>query len=181
MSDRPRTLGELRASGYRSESVKQELPRNLRRRLAEGESLFAGIVGYERTVVPAVVNALLAGHDFILLGLRGQAKTRLLRSLVDLLEEAIPVLAGCELNDDPLAPVSTTGRELVAREGDEAPIDWLPREARYNEKLATPDVSIADLLGDIDPIKAAQADLRRPGGHPLRHRAAHQPRHLRSQ
>ncbi|MDX1644278.1 MAG: magnesium chelatase, partial [Thermoanaerobaculia bacterium] len=159
MSDRPRTLGELRASGYRSESVKQELRRNLRRRLRDGESLFPGIVGYERTVVPAVVNALLAGHDFILLGLRGQAKTRLLRSLVDLLDEEIPVLAGCELNDDPLAPVSTSGRELVAARGDGAPIEWLPRTARYNEKLATPDVSIADLLGDIDPIKAATRKL----------------------
>jgi magnesium chelatase subunit I len=156
---RPRTLAALRAAGYRSETVKQELRRNLRRRLAGGELLFPGIIGYDRTVVPSITNALLAGHDFILLGLRGQAKTRILRSLVDLLDDEIPVLAGCELNDDPLDPVSTTGRKLVEEAGDEAPIEWLPRELRYNEKLATPDVSIADLLGDIDPIKAATRKL----------------------
>ncbi len=159
MSARPATLRELRESGWRSESVKQELRRNLRRKLADGEDLFPGIIGYDRTVIPAVVNAILAGHDFILLGLRGQAKTRLLRSLVELLNEEIPVLAGCELNDDPLRPVSTTGRRLIEEAGDEAPIEWLGREPRYNEKLATPDVSIADLLGDIDPIKAATRKL----------------------
>jgi len=152
-------VGALRASGYRPRSVKQEIRHNLRAKLASGEPLFPGILGYDRTVIPGVVNALLAGHDFILLGLRGQAKTRILRALVTLLDEAIPVLAGTELNDDPLAPVSTTGQRLLAEAGDDAPVEWLSREERYNEKLATPDVSIADLLGDIDPIKAATRKL----------------------
>ncbi len=156
---RPATVGALRASGYRPQSVKQELRNNLRARLQSGEPLFPGILGYDRTVVPGVVNALLAGHDFILLGLRGQAKTRILRSLVTLLDEEVPVLAGTELNDDPLAPISTHGQRLIAERGDEAPVAWLSREERYNEKLATPDVSIADLLGDIDPIKAATRKL----------------------
>jgi magnesium chelatase subunit I len=159
LTTRASTLGALRESGYQSRSVKQEIRANLRQRLASGETLFPGVVGYDRTVIPAVVNALLAGHDFILLGLRGQAKSRLLRSLTELLDEEIPVLAGCELNDDPLAPVSTRGQKLVEEQGDAAPIDWLPRELRYNEKLATPDVSIADLLGDVDPIKAATRKL----------------------
>lgn len=159
MSDKPSTLGELKASGYRARSVKREIRDNLRRRLGQETELFPGVLGYERTVIPDVVNALLAEHDFILLGLRGQAKTRILRSLVDLLDEQIPVLPGSELNDDPLAPVSTWGQRLVAEKGDKTPIEWLDREARYNEKLATPDVSIADLLGDIDPIKAATRRL----------------------
>jgi magnesium chelatase subunit I len=156
---RPATVGALRASGYRPKSVKQELRNNLRARLQSGEPLFPGILGYDRTVVPGVVNALLAGHDFILLGLRGQAKTRILRSLVTLLDEEIPVLAGTELNDDPLAPISTHGQRMVADHGDDAAVTWLTRDERYNEKLATPDVSIADLLGDIDPIKAATRKL----------------------
>ncbi|HVF58235.1 MAG TPA: magnesium chelatase [Thermoanaerobaculia bacterium] len=156
---RPTTLGELRASGYRPRTVKRELRDNLRARLAAGGPLFPGILGYDRTVIPGVVNALLAEHDFILLGLRGQAKTRILRALVTLLDEAVPVLAGTELNDDPLAPISTHGKRIVAEAGDEAPVEWLGREERYNEKLATPDVSIADLLGDIDPIKAATRRL----------------------
>jgi magnesium chelatase subunit I len=155
----PRTLGALKASGYRPRSVKIELRENLRRKIRAGERLFPGIVGYDRTVIPGVVNALLAGHDFILLGLRGQAKTRLLRSLTGYLDDEVPVLAGTELNDDPLAPISTQGQRLVDEHGDDAPVEWLPREARYNEKLATPDVSIADLLGDIDPIKAATRKL----------------------
>lgn len=159
MSTRIRTLGELRASGYRSRSVKRELRENVRRKLASGEALFPGVLGYERTVIPGILNALLAEHDFILLGLRGQAKTRILRSLIDFLDEEIPVLTGTELNDDPLAPISTQGQRLVAEQGDAAPIEWLSREARYNEKLATPDVSIADLLGDVDPIKAATRRL----------------------
>jgi len=154
-----RTLGALKAAGYRPRSVKIELRENLRQRIRAGERLFPGIVGYDRTVIPGVVNALLAGHDFILLGLRGQAKTRLLRSLTGYLDEEVPVLAGTELNDDPLAPISTQGRRLIDEHGDDAPVEWLPREARYNEKLATPDVSIADLLGDIDPIKAATRKL----------------------
>jgi magnesium chelatase subunit I len=159
VSPRIRTLGALKASGWRSRSVKQELRDNLRERLAGGGPLFPGILGYDRTVVPAVVNALLAGHDFILLGLRGQAKTRILRSLVTLLDPELPVLAGTELNDDPLAPISVPGQRLVGEAGDDAPIEWLGRDERYNEKLATPDVSIADLLGDIDPIKAANRKL----------------------
>jgi magnesium chelatase subunit I len=159
MSHKPRTLGELSASGYRPRSVKQEIRDSLKEKLAAGERLFPGILGYDRTVIPGLVNALLAAHDFILLGLRGQAKTRLLRSLTSLLDEEIPVLAGSELNDDPLAPVSTWGQRLVEEAGDEAPVEWLPRDERYNEKLATPDVSIADLLGDIDPIKAATRKL----------------------
>jgi magnesium chelatase subunit I len=154
-----KTLGALRASGYQPRSVKQELRHNLRARLAAGGPLLPGILGYDRTVIPAVVNALLAGHDFILLGLRGQAKTRILRSLVTLLDAEIPILAGSELNDDPLRPISVPGRRLVAEAGEDAPIEWLGREERYNEKLATPDVSIADLLGDIDPIKAATRKL----------------------
>ncbi|HVR98109.1 MAG TPA: magnesium chelatase [Thermoanaerobaculia bacterium] len=156
---RPTTLGALKSSGYRPRSVKQELRDNLRERLKAGGPLFPGILGYDRTVIPAVVNALLAGHDFILLGLRGQAKTRILRSLVTLLDEEVPVLAGSELNDDPLVPISVPGQRLVAEAGDDAPVAWMSREERYNEKLATPDVSIADLLGDIDPIKAATRKL----------------------
>ncbi len=155
----PTTLGELRASGYRPRSVKEEIRQNLRARLAAGDRLFPGVLGYERTVIPGVVNALLAGHDFILLGLRGQAKTRILRSLVSLLDARVPVLAETELNDDPLAPISVQAQRLIERDGDDAPVEWLPRDARYNEKLATPDVSIADLLGDIDPIKAATRKL----------------------
>ena len=157
--DRPTTLGALRASGYRSLPVRAEMRRNLRRKLAAGEPLFPGVLGYDRTVIPGLVNAVLAGHDLILLGLRGQAKTRLLRSLTGLLDPEIPVLAGTDLNDDPFDPVSVPGQNLVAELGDEAPIEWLPRALRYNEKLATPDVSIADLLGDIDPIKAATQRL----------------------
>lgn len=155
MSDKPQTLGQLKASGYKTRSVKREIRDNLRRRLSQGSELFPGVLGFERTVIPDITNALLAEHDFILLGLRGQAKTRILRSLVDLLDDEIPVLQGSELNDDPLAPISTWGQRMITEMGDEAPIEWLSRAARYNEKLATPDVSIADLLGDIDPIKAA--------------------------
>src|SRR5688572_20635819 len=146
-----KTVGALKEAGYRPRSVKQEIRDNLRARLQSGGPLFPGILGYDRTVIPSVINALLAGHDFILLGLRGQAKTRILRSLVTLMEEEVPVLAGSELNDDPLAPISTWGHRLLQEAGDDAPVEWLTREQRYNEKLATPDVSIADLLGDIDP------------------------------
>ncbi|HEV8579244.1 MAG TPA: magnesium chelatase [Thermoanaerobaculia bacterium] len=154
-----KTLGALREAGYRPRSVKQEIRDNLRASLRNGGPLFPGILGYDRTVIPSVINALLAGHDFILLGLRGQAKTRILRSLITLLDPEVPVLAGTELNDDPLAPISTHGQRLAAEAGDDAPVEWLAREQRYNEKLATPDVSIADLLGDIDPIKAATRKL----------------------
>jgi magnesium chelatase subunit I len=139
--------------------VHTEIRANLIEMLRARTPLFPGIVGYERTVIPGVVNALLAGHDFILLGLRGQAKTRILRALTDFLDARVPVLAGSEINDDPLAPVSTWAERRLAEAGDDAPVEWMPREARYNEKLATPDVSIADLLGDIDPIKAATRKL----------------------
>jgi magnesium chelatase subunit I len=159
MSGRARTLGELRRGGYRPRPVRREIRDNLIEKLRGGEALFPGVLGYERTVVPGVVNALLAGHDFILLGLRGQAKTRILRALVDFLDPEVPVLAGSEVNDDPLAPISTWAVRLLEAAGDDAPVEWLPREARYAEKLATPDVSIADLLGDIDPIKAATRRL----------------------
>lgn len=158
-SNRATTLGELRRSGYRPLPVRAEMRRNLERKLAAGERLFPGVLGYDRTVIPGIVNAVLAGHDMLLLGLRGQAKTRLLRSLTDLLDDEIPVLAGTELNDDPFDPVSVPGQKQITEAGDDAAIEWLPREARYNEKLATPDVSIADLLGDIDPIKAATRRL----------------------
>ena len=129
------------------------------RKLQAGEALFPGIIGYDETVIPQLVNAILSRHNFILLGLRGQAKSRILRALVDLLDEQIPVVPGCEIHDDPLAPLCSACRARVAREGDAMPIAWLPREARYVEKLATPDVTIADMVGDIDPIKAAQAGL----------------------
>ena len=158
-ASRPATLGALRSSGWRSRSVKHELRDNLIGRLRRGEPAFPGLVGYDQTVLPQVEKALLSGHDFILLGLRGQAKTRLLRGLPALLDEALPVVEGCEINDDPLAPVCTECQRRAAELGDELPVAWLPREARYHEKLATPDTSIADLIGDIDPIKAATRRL----------------------
>jgi magnesium chelatase subunit I len=159
VSQRPRSLGELVRSGYRPRTVRREIRDNLVAKLRSKETLFPGVVGYERTVIPGVVNALLAGHDFILLGLRGQAKSRILRALVDFLDPEVPELAGSEVHDDPLAPISTWAQRLLEAAGDDAPVDWLPRASRYNEKLATPDVSIADLLGDIDPIKAATRKL----------------------
>jgi magnesium chelatase subunit I len=152
---RPATLGELKRSGYRSRSVKEEIRRNLLSALKERRRLFPGIVGYDRTVVPQIVNALLSRHDFLLLGLRGQAKSRLLRQLPALLDEAVPVVAGGDLNDDPLKPVSVRARRIIDEAGDDAPIAWLEPEQRFGEKLATPDVTMADLIGDIDPIKAA--------------------------
>ena len=160
MASLPQTLGELRRqSGGRTRPVKEEIRDNLVKKLKSGERLFPGIIGYEETVVPQLVNAILSRHNFILLGLRGQAKSRILRGLVDLLDEQIPVVPGCEIHDDPLQPICGACRARVAREGDNMPIAWLPREARYVEKLATPDVTIADMVGDIDPIKAAQAGL----------------------
>lgn len=158
---RPTTVGALKAAGYRPRPVKEELRTNLIRKLRTGDALFPGIQGYEDTVIPRLVNAILARHDFILLGLRGQAKTRILRQLVNLLDDEIPVLEGSEVNDDPLVPISKFGRQLLEEAGDDAPLDWLPRENRYVEKLATPDVTIADIIGDVDPIKAAR------GGHIL--------------
>jgi len=153
------TLGELRQSGYRSKPVKQEIRDNLVRKLQTGETLFPGIIGYDETVVPQLVNAVLSRHNFILLGLRGQAKSRILRALADLLDEKIPVVPGCEIHDDPFAPLCASCRARVAKEGDALPIGWLRRDERFVEKLATPDVTIADMVGDIDPIKAAQAGL----------------------
>lgn len=158
---RPRTRGVLReevaAGRLPHRPVKDELRDNLIGQIRDRRTLFPGIVGYDDTVVPQVVNALLSRHNFILLGLRGQAKTRLLRALSTLLDPAVPVVPGCELHDDPLAPICGACRARVAEEGDDLPVDWLPREARYVEKLATPDVTIADLIGDVDPIKAARA------------------------
>jgi magnesium chelatase subunit I len=152
----PGTLGELKQSGYQSRSVKDELRANLIAKLRQGVKLFEGVQGYEETVVPQVVNAILARHNFILLGLRGQAKTRLIRMLTTLLDEQMPYVSGSEIRDNPLAPVSRYARDLIAEKGDATPIAWLPRWQRYVEKLATPDVTIADMIGDLDPIKAAR-------------------------
>ena len=154
-----KTLGELKASGYSSRPVKEELRANLIRKINSGEEIFPGIWGYEETVIPDLERAILSRHNINLLGLRGQAKTRLARQMVDLLDPLIPCIAGSELNDDPLNPISSFGNDLVAEKGDDTPISWLPREHRYTEKLATPDVSIADLIGDVDPIKAASLKL----------------------
>src|SRR5712671_2080496 len=157
MTALPHTLGELRRqSGSSSRTVKQEIRDNLVRKLKAGEPLFPGIIGFDETVVPQLVNAILSRHNFILLGLRGQAKSRILRGLVDLLDEQIPVVPGCEIHDDPLAPICAACRQRVAREGDAMPIAYLSADERYVEKLATPDVTIADMIGDIDPIKAAK-------------------------
>jgi magnesium chelatase subunit I len=158
---KPRTLGELRripdfdARGA-SFSVKDEMRRNLLRAVEKNETIFPGVHGYEDSVIPQIVNALLSRHNFILLGLRGQAKSRILRGLVQFLDAEIPVIAGCEINDDPLRPICRSCREKIAAEGDNTSIGWLPRDLRYVEKLATPDVTIADLLGDVDPIRAAR-------------------------
>jgi magnesium chelatase subunit I len=152
----PRTLGELRAAGYRSRSVREELRDNLLARLRDGKPVFEGVLGYDDTVIPAVENALLCGHDLIFLGERGQAKTRMIRALAGLLDEWLPCVSGSEIHDDPFAPVSAPARARVARQGDRCEIDWVHRDERYVEKLATPDVSIADLIGDVDPVKVAE-------------------------
>ena len=161
---RPQTFGELRqavdAGRFVQRSVRQEIRDNLLDKLRAGEALFPGIVGYDETVVPQLINAILSRHHFILLGLRGQAKSRILRSLITLLDAEVPVVAGCEINDDPLAPLCGACRRRIADEGDALAIEWLSRDARFVEKLATPDVTIADMVGDIDPIKAARAGLR---------------------
>jgi len=153
---RPGTLGELRASGWVSRPVKDEVRANAIARISEGRQLVEGVVGYEDTVLPQLENALIAGHDVIFLGERGQAKTRIIRSLTDLLDEWMPIIAGSEINDDPYHPISQHSRVLVAERGDEAPIEWVHRERRFGEKLATPDTSIADLIGEVDPIKVAE-------------------------
>ena len=158
---KPRTLGELKRipdfdARAASRSVKDEIRRNLFCIMERNEPLFPGVHGYEDTVVPQIINALLSRHNFILLGLRGQAKSRILRALVQLLDAEIPVIAGCEINDDPLRPICRACRERIAAEGDNTPIAWMPREQRFVEKLATPDVTIADIIGDVDPIRAAR-------------------------
>lgn len=166
MTSQPKTLGELRRTEWGDprrhlRSVKDEMRHNLICLLREGHSVFPGVVGYEDSVVPQVINAILARHNFILLGLRGQAKSRILRSLVNFLDPELPILAGSEVNDNPFKPISKYGRRLLEERGDEAPIEWVPRDARFVEKLATPDVTVADIIGDVDPIKAAR------GGHIL--------------
>jgi magnesium chelatase subunit I len=166
MTTLPTTLGALKASPWgeparRSRSVKAELRENLIRRLRDGRPLFEGVLGYDDTVMPQIANAILSRHNFILLGLRGQAKSRILRALTTLLDDAMPVIAGSEVNDDPFAPISKFGRERLREAGDDTPIAWVHRDQRYVEKLATPDVTVADLIGDLDPIKAAR------GGHLL--------------
>ncbi len=156
MDERATTLGQLRASGWVSRPVKEEIRANAVAKISAGEPLFAGVLGYEQTVMPQLENALLAGHDVIFLGERGQAKTRMIRSLTGLLDEWMPIVAGSEINDDPYDPVSKHAVDLVEEMGDDTPIDWVYRDRRYGEKLATPDTSIADLIGEVDPIKVAE-------------------------
>jgi len=152
----PTTLGELRKAGFAPRTLREEIRANLLTRLRDHEELFPGIVGFEDTVIPAVENALLCGHDMIFLGERGQAKSRMIRALVDLLDPWLPVVAGSEIHDDPFAPVSAYARQLAAEKGEDLPVAWVARDTRYAEKLATPDVAIADLIGDVDPIKVAE-------------------------
>ncbi len=151
-----RTIGELRESGYRVASVKEEMRRNLIRKIRAKEELLPGIIGYEESVIPQLENAILSGQDIIFLGERGQAKSRIIRLLVSLLDEEIPVIAGCEIHDNPYRPICKRCRDWVASDGDKVEIDWLSREDRYGEKLATPDSTIADLIGEVDPIKVAE-------------------------
>jgi magnesium chelatase subunit I len=155
-SDLPRTLGALRASGWVSRPVKEEIRTNAVVRIAAGEPLFAGVLGYEDTVMPQLENALIAGHDVVFLGERGQAKTRMIRSLVGLLDEWMPIIAGSEINDDPYNPVSRYALNQIAEHGENTAIDWVHCTKRYGEKLATPDTAIADLIGEVDPIKVAE-------------------------
>lgn len=150
------TLGELKASGYQTLGVREEMRRNLMNKLAGDDEIFPGVVGYEDTVIPQIENAVLSGQDIILLGERGQAKSRMIRSLISLLDETIPVIDGCEVPENPLAPITAQGRNIVAEHGDDTPIRWMSREDRYGEKLATPDITIADLIGEVDPIKIAE-------------------------
>ncbi len=159
--NKSQTLGELKSSGYRTRSVKDEMRANLIEKLRSGERLFKGVLGYEESVIPQLVNAVLSKHNLILLGTRGQAKSRIIRQLTELLDEEIPIIAGSEINDNPFEPLSAFGRQQIEENGDETKIDWVKRDSRFVEKLATPDVTIADIIGDIDPIKAAK------GGHLL--------------
>ncbi len=155
-ADRPRTVGELKASGYEPLSVRDEMRKNLIARIRSGDELFPGVYGYDETVIPHIVNAILAGQDIIFLGERGQAKSRIIRSLTALLNESLPVLANCEIPEDPLDPITMQGRQIVEDQGDAAELIWLDRDDRYGEKLATPDITIADLIGEVDPIKVAE-------------------------
>ncbi|MFI5246495.1 MAG: magnesium chelatase, partial [Gemmatimonadales bacterium] len=166
MAQIPNTLGALKRSPFASpgrqhRSVKDEIRTNLLARLAAGGPLFEGVLGYDETVMPQIVNALLSRHNFILLGLRGQAKSRILRALTTLLDDSMPIVAGSEINDSPFRPISKFARDLIMTAGDDTPVAWVNRDQRFVEKLATPDVTVADLIGDLDPIKAAR------GGHLL--------------
>src|SRR6185436_11540251 len=154
-----KTLGELKKSGYVSKGIKQEIRENLIKKIKAKENPFPGILGYEDSVIPDTERALLSQHNILFLGLRGQAKTRMARLMTELLDEYIPIVAGSEINDDPMHPVSRYAIDIIEIKGDETPITWLHRSERYGEKLATPDVSVADLIGDIDPIKAANLKL----------------------
>ena len=154
-----KTLGELKKSGYKSKSIKDELRNNLREKIQKGETTFEGVHGFEKTVIPELERAILSRHNINLLGLRGQAKTRLARKMTELLDEYIPIVKGSDINDDPLSPISRFAQELIAEKGDKTPISWMHRDERFFEKLATPDVTVADLIGDIDPIKAANLKL----------------------
>lgn len=153
---RPATLGQLKESRYEVLPVKEEIRRNAIAKMAQGDPIFQGIVGFDETVLPQVENAIISGHDVMFLGERGQAKSRLIRQMVNLLDEHVPAIAGSEVHDDPFGPISAYGRQMVAERGEETPIRWVPREERYGEKLATPDISIADLIGEVDPIKVAE-------------------------
>ncbi|MGZ5385626.1 MAG: sigma 54-interacting transcriptional regulator, partial [Acidimicrobiia bacterium] len=164
LEQRPTILGNLKQSRWdgarvAQRSVREEMRENLLEKLTRKEALFPGVIGYEETVIPQLVNAILSRHHIILLGLRGQAKSRILRSLVGLLDDEVPVIAGCEINDNPYAPLCRACRDRLAEQGDRTVIAWLPRELRYVEKLATPDVTIADIIGDVDPIRAARGGL----------------------
>src|SRR6266699_3021482 len=156
-STQAQTIGELRASGYKVLSVKEEMRKNLMQKVRDGEDLFPGIVGYEETVIPQIENAILSGQDIVFLGERGQAKTRMARSLINLLDEVVPVIAGCEINDNPFEPICKACRDKIEMQGDNVEIDWLPRDRRYGEKLATPDITISDLLGEVDPVRVAES------------------------
>ncbi|MDP3769048.1 MAG: magnesium chelatase, partial [Dehalococcoidia bacterium] len=149
-------IGELRQSGYHVASVKEEMRRNLIRKIQENDDILPGILGYEDSVIPQLENAILSGQDIIFLGERGQAKSRIIRSLVDLLDETVPIVAGCEINDDPFRPICKSCRDRIDEHGDNVEIAWIDREHRYGEKLATPDSTIADLIGEVDPIKVAE-------------------------
>jgi magnesium chelatase subunit I len=156
ITTRPSTVGELRESGYKVLSVKEEMRKNLIQKIRDGEELFPGIIGYEDTVIPQIENAILSGQDIIFLGERGQAKTRMARSLVNLLDEYIPIIAGSEINDDPFEPISKMGRDKLNEFGDRTEIEWIGRDRRYGEKLATPDITISDLVGEVDPVRVAE-------------------------